>query len=271
MGGRVLRAGWSLFRWPWRRWTILTGARFRLLRPLRRFCLLTLEPGRGLTSGPLHVDERVLHYIAGTNRLDPHLEDLIFLKQPPRWMDGDHFRLATETLGRFNGERCPAKILHLCGDDPLGQESVASLLAYRSGRELYVLRHEDTPAAGAQLEQFLHLWMREQLLVPAFLLLQWRNESPSAAARQLAERLPAPLIIASREPLRLHRAVESFQVDKPGPGGAATALAGCVGGCARDCARAARTCGATVPAECRDHCFHRRLGGACRACACGSG
>lgn len=185
--------------------------------PLRHFRLLTLEPGNGLTSGALHVDERVLHYIAGTNRLDPHFEDLLFLKPPPQWMDADHLRLATETLGGFNGETRPAQILHLCGDDPLGQESVASLLAHRSGRELYVLRHEDTPAAGEDLEQFLHLWMRERLLVPAFLLLQWGNYSPSAAARQLAERIPGPLIIASREPLRLHRAVESFQVDKPGP------------------------------------------------------
>jgi len=186
--------------------------------PLRRFRLLRLEPGHGLTSGALHVDERVLHYLAGSNRLDPHLEDLLFRKQPPEWMDDDHFRLATETLAGFNGETRPAQILHLCGDDPLGQESVASLLAHRSGHELYVLRHEDTPAAGAELEQFLHLWMRERLLMPSFLLLQWGNESPSGAARQLAERLPGPLIIASREPLRLHRGVESFAVDKPGPG-----------------------------------------------------
>ncbi|MDR3772029.1 MAG: AAA family ATPase [Terracidiphilus sp.] len=185
--------------------------------PLRRFRLLTLEPGHGITAAALNIDERVLHYLAGSNRLDPRLEDLLFLKQPPEWMDDDHFRLATETLGGYSGDTLPGTILHLCGDDPLGQESVASLLAHRSGRALYVLRHEDTPAAGAELEQLLHLWMRERLLLPAFLLLQWGSESPSAAARQLAERIPGALIVASREPLRLHRPVESYQVDKPGP------------------------------------------------------
>jgi hypothetical protein len=185
--------------------------------PLRRFRLLTLEPGQGLTSAPLNIDERVLHYLAGANRLDPRLEDLLFRKQPPEWMDDDHFRLATATLSGVNGDTLPAAILHLCGDDLLGQENVASLLAHRSGRELYILRHEDTPAAGPDLEQFLHLWMRERLLLPAFLLLQWGSESPSAAARQLAERVPGALIVASREPLRLHRPVETYQVDKPGP------------------------------------------------------
>jgi hypothetical protein len=185
--------------------------------PLRRFHLLAIEPGHGLTGAPLRIDERVLHYLAGANLLDPRLETVLFRKQPPEWMDDDHFRLATETLGGLDGDKVPDAILHLCGDDPLAQESVASLLAHRSGRQLYVLRHEDTPTPGAELEQFLHLWARERLLLPALLVLQWGNESPSPAARQLAERLPGPVIIASREPLRLHRAVESYAVNKPGP------------------------------------------------------
>jgi hypothetical protein len=185
--------------------------------PLRYFRLITLEPGHGLTCAPLHIDERVLHYLAGTNRMDPRLEDLLFRKAPPEWMDDDHFRLANEIVRGLEGDNPPAGILHLCGDDALGQESVASLIAHCCGRQLYILRHEDTPAAGAELDQFLHLWMRERLLLPAFLLLQWGNETPSAAARQLAERIPGALAIASREPLRLHRAVQCHQVDKPAP------------------------------------------------------
>lgn len=185
--------------------------------PLRYFRLLNLEPGHGLTSAPLRIDERILHYLAGTNRLDPRLEDLLFRKPPPEWMDEDHFGLANEILLEPDeGSALPA-ILQLCGNDALGQESVASLLAHRAGRQLFILRHEDTPATGPELEQFLHLWMRERLLLPAFLLLQWGDEAPSAAARQLAERIPGTVMIANREPLRLHRSVECYQVDKPAP------------------------------------------------------
>jgi hypothetical protein len=185
--------------------------------PLRRWRLITVEAGHGLTMAPLHIEERVLHYLAGTNRIDARLEDVMFRKPPPEWMDDDHFRLGNEILRRLEADETAAAIVHLCGDDELGQEGVASLVAHRGGRQLLVVRHEDTPAAGAELEQFLHLWMREQLLLPAMLLLQWGNESPSVAAKQLAERAPGTLIIASREPLRLHRALQCHQVDKPAP------------------------------------------------------
>jgi ATP-dependent 26S proteasome regulatory subunit len=187
--------------------------------PLRRFSLLAMEAGLALTSAPLAIDERVLHFLAGVNRLDPRIEDRLFRKPPPEWMDDDHFRLATEVLhvAPSSGETGLTPILHLCGDDPLGQESVASLFAHRSGHALYVLRHEDTPAPGPDFDQFLRLWQRESLLLPAFLLLQWENESPSVVARQLAERLPGTLIVASREPLRLYRPVESYAVEKPSP------------------------------------------------------
>jgi hypothetical protein len=185
--------------------------------PLRRYQLLTLEPERGLTSAGLQIDERVLNYLAGVNRLDARLEKMLFAKAPPEWMDEDHFRLATEILSDFGEEDGDAPVLHLCGDDALGQESVASMLAHRSGSNLFILRHEDTPAAGVELEQFIHLWMRERLLLPAFLLLQWGHETLSVQARQLAERIPGPLMIASREPIRLHRAVETHAVNKPSP------------------------------------------------------
>jgi len=185
--------------------------------PLRRNRLLTLEQDRGLTSAGLRIDERVLHYLAGINQMDPRLEGMLFPKAPPEWMDADHFRLAAESLSAFDRRGDQAPVFHLCGDDPLGQESVASMLAHRNGRGLWILRHEDTPAAGAEMEQFLQLWMRERMLLPAYLLLQWDSEQPSTQARQLAERAPGALIVASRQPIRLHRAVQSHTVNKPSP------------------------------------------------------
>jgi hypothetical protein len=185
--------------------------------PLRRYELIRIETGHGLTSAALHIDERVLYYLTGINRIDARLEQMLYRKTPPEWMSEEHFLLATEVLGGFDDEALPTAILHLCGDDPEGQEGVAALLAHRAGRELLILRHEDTPAAGADMEQFLHLWMRESLLLPALLLLQWGNETPGVNAKQLAERLPAALMIASRESLRLHRPLESHEVNKPGP------------------------------------------------------
>lgn len=187
--------------------------------PLRRFRLIELEAGHGLTSAPLHIDERILHYLAGVNQLDERLECVLRRKAAPELMDDEHLRLATQTIRGLEGDSPPAAILHLCGDDSSAQENIAALVARRAGRDLFILRHEDTPQAGPELDQFLHLWARESLLLPAFLLLQWEGENPSAAARQLAERAPGALMIASRDAIRLHRAVERFDVSKPGPAG----------------------------------------------------
>ena len=46
-------------------------------RPLRRFRMIELQPGNNLTSAPLRIDERILHYLAGENALDPRLQWLL--------------------------------------------------------------------------------------------------------------------------------------------------------------------------------------------------
>ena len=185
--------------------------------PLRRYRLIEMESGHGFTTAPLHIDERMLHTLAGVNRLDQRLEGMLHAKQGSEWLTEEHYRLATETIATAEGELAPVPVLHLFGDDPAGQEAVAELVAHRAGRALYVLRMEDTPTAGAEMEQFLALWAREALLLPALLLLQWESETLTPPARQLAERLPGPFLIASREPLQLHRMVQSYEVDKAGP------------------------------------------------------
>ena len=204
-------------------------------RPLRRFRLIEMEAGHGVTSAPLHIEERVLHYLAGVNRIDERLEGVLHRKPVPEHMALEHRQLTMGMSQPAFGDasslqpaqadaRSDSQVLHLCGDDAAGQEGVAALVASRAGRDLYVLRLEDTPAAGSDMDQFVHLWMRESILLPALLLLQWHGDAPAAdargaAARQLAERLPGALMIASREPVRLSGAVARFEVNKPGPPG----------------------------------------------------
>jgi hypothetical protein len=187
--------------------------------PLRRFRLIEMESGHGFIAAPLHIDERILHYLAGVNQMDQRLEGVLHAKDGPECLAEEHWLLVTETIATVAEELTAATALHFYGDDPSGQENVAALIAHRLGRELYLLRMEHIPSAGADLDQFLALWTREALLLPAFLLLQWESDTPTAAARQLAERLPGPLLVASREPLRLHRVVEQYEVNKTAPTG----------------------------------------------------
>jgi ATP-dependent 26S proteasome regulatory subunit len=186
--------------------------------PLRRYRVIEMESNRGLTSAPLRMDERILHYLAGVNRLDQRLEGILCSRTASLPMAEEHKRIAIEASHQCS--RVPTSIaLHLCGDDPGAQECIAASIANDRGCELLVLRMEDTPSSNAELEQFVALWTRESLLLPAMLLLQWEGDAPTMPARQLAERLGGNLCIASRDSLRLHRPLIRYDVDKPGPEG----------------------------------------------------
>lgn len=185
--------------------------------PLRRYHLVEIETQRGLTSAALRIDERILHYLAGVNFLDPRLEPLLERRGRPQWIAEKHRTVAAEIITAFDSEWKQPPVLQLCGDDGRGQEDIAALLAANAGRHCYLLRPEYIPATTAEVEQFVTLWTREASLLPAILLVQCGASVLTPAARQLLERLPAPLIFANREPLRVERASLRYEVDKPEP------------------------------------------------------
>lgn len=189
--------------------------------PLRRFHLIELDPGHGLTSAPLRIDERILHYLAGVNQLDSRLEPLLRMRRHPDWIAEEHVALAQEASRTLSIRTPESAVLHLCGDDPRGQEDVAAIIARNAGRQLFILRIENIGGLSAEqsesASEFLPLWTRESAILPAVLLVQCGGTTLSTAATQLIERLPAPLILASRDPLVLERSLMRNEVNKPHP------------------------------------------------------
>ena len=193
-------------------WSALTPA-----RSLRHFRLVEVDAGHGLVAAPLRIDERILHYLAGMNLLDPRLETFLHASPFPEWIAEEHQLVAArilEVLGKVSGH---SAVIHVCGDDPQGQEDAVSLVAHNVGQHLFTVRAEDLPALGAELDQFVLLWRRESLLLPGSLLLQCGATGLTPSARHLIERLRGLVFLSSREPLRLDRAFVRFDVDKPGP------------------------------------------------------
>ncbi len=202
--------------------------------PLRRFHLVELESGHGLTSAPLRIDERILHYLAGVNELDSRLEPLLQTRSHPYWIAEEHVLIANDARRTLDIHSPNAPVLHLCGDDPRGQEDIAAVIARNVGRQLFILPiesigglstatsrlgHSETLSAdqSESASQFAALWARESAMLPAVLLVQCGAATLSAAATQLMERLPAPLILASRDPLMLDRRLMRTVVNKPLP------------------------------------------------------
>ena len=199
-------------------------------RPLRYFRLIELERGHGLTSAPLRIDERILHHLVAIDQLDMRLQPFMERSPFPEWIAPDHKAIAAQAARALETDRPEAPsvsppLILLCGDDERGQEDVAAYAAFQIGRQLWKLRADDLPPVGQELEQIALLWERESLLLPGALLIQCNQAGLSASARRLAERLPGVVMLASGETLHLNRTFLRFDVDKPAPGGARTAVA----------------------------------------------
>jgi hypothetical protein len=188
-----------------------------LARPLRRFRMTEPQPVANLTSAPLRIDERILHYLAGENSLDGRLQWLLRLSPLPKWIADEHRAIAMRAAQLLQSYARYAPLIQLCGDDALGHEDIATLAAHELGRGLFMVRAEELPPIGAELDQFAFLWEREALLLAGALLIQGGPGGLSHAASHLAERLPGPLLLATREPVRLDRTFVRFDAMKPAP------------------------------------------------------
>jgi AAA+ superfamily predicted ATPase len=197
---------------------VLPGAHWSAITPsgaLRRFRLLEIEASHGLTAAPLRIDERILHYLAGINLLDARLQPFLRMSPSPDWIADEHRAVASRAVESLAARPHTAPVLHFCGDDPQGQEDAAERVAQGIEGALFVLRAEDLPPMGPELEQFIVLWQRETLLSRAVLLIQCGSAGLTPGARHLAERLSGLLFLSGREPIRLSRSLSRLEVNKP--------------------------------------------------------
>ncbi len=191
-------------------WTALTPS-----RPLRYFRLVELESGHSLTTAPLRIDERILHYLAGVNFLDPRLQFLLQPIPPPERIAADHEQVVEQAIRLLEAYPENAPVIHLCGDDSDGQEDAAALAAQNTGRQLFAVRVEDLPQVGPDLDQLTVLWQREAALLPGALLIQCASAGLSSSVRHLVERIRGPVSLTSRDTIRLNRPLARFEVNKP--------------------------------------------------------
>ena len=167
--------------------------------PLRRWRLLEPEEGASLVNARLKIDERVLHYLAGINRLDYRLQALL----QPVPQDAPPLSAAQSAGVQRLLTQWPAlrQAIVLEGDDGHGQRDAAAALAAELGAELYQLHGMDIPGDAAEQAAFAALWGREAALLGAGLLLQCEGASPEqqAASLRLARRLPGLVLLAGRD------------------------------------------------------------------------
>ena len=191
--------------------------------PLRRWRLLDVDPGAGLTAAPLRLDERVLHYLAGVPYFDPRLRgsfarvandmELSPAQTAPAQCIVDMLAVAQRTGG--------APLVDLQGNDVAARTAVAATACAACHLKLYRVRAADLPAAPDERAALSRLWEREALLSEGALLIAATEDDSSelvARAQSFAERTHGVVFYSGSGPARISgRAVLALVVDKPAP------------------------------------------------------
>lgn len=197
-------------------WSALTPQ-----RPLRRWRLLEIDESAGLAAGRLRIDERVLHFLAGINELDPRLAPLL---RPARGLPrqaAEHAG-ATQTLlaavDRQNEAKMALPVIALEGDDPAAQEDIAARCAEALDLQCLVLRAEDIPHGAEERAALATLWQREATLLGSALLILVADPAAPAgdAARALAERVGGLCLLAGPAAPAMNVRTLRIAVAKPG-------------------------------------------------------
>jgi ATP-dependent 26S proteasome regulatory subunit len=209
--------GLALAALPEAHWSALTPT-----APLRYWRLVEVGAGDTLTSSPLRIDERVLHYLAGVTHLDERLLGLVEPLPAPDELPPSHEASVHQITGLYSrmAGASSEPVIQLCGDEDAGKRAIAAAASAMLGLQLYAIRAADVPAAVTEREALARLWEREAAMSGSALLLEDYQDVDSTdslrPALSLLERLQGKLIVAVREPLRARkRPLVRLDVNKP--------------------------------------------------------
>jgi len=183
--------------------------------PLRRWRLIELGTAESITTSPLRIDERILHYLTGLAYLDERLQGLV---EPLRF-SGElppSQQRAADRLVECWQRPAAARTVQLFGSDDAAPCAVAAAACAALGVPLHAIRRSDIPAVPAELEAFVRLWEREALLSGSALLVDCAGCDHAETSLALIERVRGLLVIAGREPLRdCRRPLVKIEVSRP--------------------------------------------------------
>ena len=192
---------------PEAHWSAITPS-----APLRYWRLLELGPHDAMTTAPLRIEERVLHFLTGQHYLDERLEGLV--SAAPR-MDiaQSHMALGRRIATAWSASATAGEwpLVELLGADAGAARAVASAACRLSGLRLHVLPTD----LVTLVTPISRIWEREAVLDRGALLVEGDTTERSVA--RLVERLVGPVLVSGREPSRIQRQTLRFDVRPPTP------------------------------------------------------
>lgn len=180
--------------------------------PLRRWRLVELGSGSGVTAGVLRIDERILHYLTGLSYLDERLTAHVERTAPAGEIPASHREVAAKIADVLRGG---PSLVQLTGNDEEAKTAVAYRACAELGVELHTMRSADLPVNVVERETLALLWEREALLHRGALLVRY-DAADARAAVPFLERLRGLIFVASAEPVRVRgMRPRLFEVHRP--------------------------------------------------------
>jgi hypothetical protein len=190
--------------------------------PLRHWRLIEVGPGEQITTSPLRLDERVLHFLAGVNAPEMRLRGLLESVPAPVQLPPSHQARADQLAALWQQGRAVGAVpaVQITAAEASSAAELAATAAAALGLRLEVLRAADLPAQSAEREQLARLLEREAVLGGFALLVELEPGAASEAvhaAATLVELTQSPVLVCGAQPLRLRTRLLA-RLDVPAPG-----------------------------------------------------
>jgi ATPase family associated with various cellular activities (AAA) len=186
--------------------------------PLRWWRLIELGAGESVTTSPLRIDERILHYLTGLSYLDERLYGLFEVVSPGGQLPPSQ-QVVADRLVNLWSETGTGTAVQLFGNDETARRAVSAAACARFGVPLYSVRVSEMPVSPSEREAYVRLWQREALLSGCVLLIDCDRADSAEMVRAFIERNRGALVLAAAEPLRdASQPLLKIEVRKPSAG-----------------------------------------------------
>ncbi len=177
--------------------------------PLRYWRLLEVGPGDCLTTSPLRIDERILHFLTGAQHLDERLSVISDPVEETARLAPSHQELADRIrrIWLSTPSDRPVPVVQLCGPEASTVRAIAVRACSDAGLSLFRIASADVPGSASERHALARLWEREALLGSRVLLLEYDDTTEMDRVhhtRSFASQIRSVLLVSAREPIGMN-------------------------------------------------------------------